>query len=99
MLNNDVYEQVQKNTDLVQLIKRSLELTPGRRAYKGNCPFHQDQNRSLMVSPEKNVFKCFGCGAEGGPVEFIAYMRGLSTPQAVEQLSLNPALGSVNVAS
>jgi len=57
-------------SDLVAIISRHITLNQGRKALKGPCPFHDDQTESLMVSPEKNLFKCFGCGKEGGPVEF-----------------------------
>lgn len=57
-------------SDLVQIVSKYVTLQEGRKALKGNCPFHPDQAASFMVSPEKDLFKCFGCGKEGGPAEF-----------------------------
>lgn len=59
------------STSILHLIGQYVNLQPGRKAWKGNCPFHADENLSLMVAPEKNTFKCFGCGIEGGPAEFL----------------------------
>jgi DNA primase len=81
------YYTVQTHSDLVSLVGQYIQLIPGRKAYKGNCPFHNDSDRSLMVSAEKNIFKCFGCGAEGGPVEFIMQMTKLPLADAVNKLA------------
>jgi len=71
----DINHDVQTQADLVALIGQYLTLTPGRKAHKGNCPFHEDTQQSLMVMAGKNIFKCFGCGQEGGPVEFTMMMN------------------------
>jgi DNA primase len=83
----DTYYTVQTHSDLVSLVGQYIQLNPGRKAYKGNCPFHDDSDRSLMVSAEKNIFKCFGCGSEGGPVEFIMQMTKLPLADAVNKLA------------
>ena len=54
---------------------------------KGNCPFHTDQNASFMVSGEKNIFKCFGCGKEGGPIEFLMAIQNKSRTHVIESLA------------
>lgn len=56
--------------ELVKLAAGYIELKESRRAFRGKCPFHNDPGESLMISPEKNMFKCFGCGKEGGLSEF-----------------------------
>jgi DNA primase len=65
------------SSDLVTLAANYITLKESRRTFRGNCPFHQDKTGSLMISPEKNIFKCFGCGKEGGPDEFISGMAAL----------------------
>jgi DNA primase len=62
-------------SDLVTIISKHVKLQQGRKALKGPCPFHPDQSDSFMVSPEKNLFKCFGCGKEGGPAEFRLWIE------------------------
>lgn len=61
--------------DLVRIVSKYVLLEESRRNLKGRCPFHKDQATSLMVSPEKNIFQCFGCGKGGGPVEFVKIGR------------------------
>lgn len=78
-------------TDLVKIIMHYLPLTEGRRQLKGKCPFHADPALSLMVSPEKNIFKCFGCGKEGGPIEFVMYRENKTRTEAVQHLARNMA--------
>ena len=82
----DTYYTAQTKSDLVSLIGQYLQLSPGRKAHKGSCPFHNDTGQSLMVSADKNIFKCFGCGAEGGPVEFMMALKKQSLDDAVEEL-------------
>ena len=48
--------------------------------YKGLCPFHDDKNPSMSVSPSKGIFKCFSCGKGGNVIQFIQEHEGLSYP-------------------
>jgi DNA primase len=57
---------------IADVVSTLIRLEPSRKILKGNCPFHKDNMVSFMVNPEKNSFKCFGCGVEGGPKEFLA---------------------------
>lgn len=57
-------------TQFVQLIATYVQLEQGRKMLKGNCPFHNDTSNSFMVYPSQEIFKCFGCGLEGGVAEF-----------------------------
>jgi len=57
-------------SEFVLLISNYVKLQEGRKILKGNCPFHNDSSESFMVNPAKDIFKCFGCGLEGGPSEF-----------------------------
>jgi len=57
--------------DLVQIVSQYTSLQEGRKVMKGNCPFHEDLNFSFKVYPSNNIFKCFACGLEGGPAEFL----------------------------
>ncbi|NNE27105.1 MAG: hypothetical protein HKN09_09700, partial [Saprospiraceae bacterium] len=49
----------------------------------GLCPFHDEKTPSFTVSPSKNIYKCFGCGKGGGPVQFIMEHDQLSFPEAI----------------
>jgi DNA primase len=61
--------------DLVRIVSKLVLLRDSRKVLRGNCPFHPDQSASFMVYPARNIFKCFGCGREGGPKEFLLAME------------------------
>jgi len=65
------------SSDLVTLAAPHITLKESRRTFRGDCPFHPDTRGSFMILPEKNIFKCFGCGKEGGPAEFIKAIESL----------------------
>lgn len=69
--------------DLVKIVSRYILLEQSRRNLKGRCPFHKDLATSLMVSPEKNQFQCFGCGKGGGAVEFVMAIENKSREEAM----------------
>ena len=76
--------------NITDVVSGYVLLQEGRKMLKGNCPFHADQNASFMVSIEKNIFKCFGCGKEGGPIEFLMAIQNKSRIQVVESLATKP---------
>jgi DNA primase len=87
MAQNSISEQVQIKINLVKLISAYIPLHDSRRVLRGPCPFHADLSNSLMVSPDKNSYKCFGCGREGGPIEFLMGMEGKSREETIELLA------------
>jgi len=78
---------VRSSVDLVQLISENLPLTRKGRDYFGVCPFHPDKNPSFSVSPEKQLYYCFGCGASGDAVDWMMKIRSLSFADAVRELA------------
>jgi len=84
---NTIDEYVQQKADLIKIISAYLPLTASSKALKANCPFHADTSGSFMVSPSKNIFRCFGCGKDGGPVEFLMAIEGKSREEAVKHLA------------
>lgn len=79
--------QVQQATDIVRLIGEQLALKPKGKEFLGLCPFHDDQNPSLHVSPVKQIYKCFSCGAGGDVFSFVMGYHKLSFPEAIEYLA------------
>ena len=73
--------------NLVEIASKHILLQQSRKALKGRCPFHNDQTTSLMIIAQSNYFKCMGCGAEGGPVEFMMLLEGKSRNEVVSQLA------------
>ena len=66
--------------DFVSLKRRGVNMI-------GLCPFHNEKTPSFTVSPAKNIFKCFGCGQAGGPVQFLMEHEGLTFPEALRWLA------------
>ncbi|WP_158995137.1 CHC2 zinc finger domain-containing protein [Mucilaginibacter sp. L196] len=64
-------------TAFIQLIATYVRLEESRKMLKGNCPFHNDTAGSFMVYPSKEIFKCFGCGLEGGAAEFSKAIQAI----------------------
>jgi len=69
------------------IIQEHVRLKRSGRNLKGLCPFHNEKTPSFMVSPDKNIYKCFGCGKAGGPVQFLMDLEGLSFPEAIRNLA------------
>jgi DNA primase len=79
--------QVAQATDIVDLIGQYIALKKRGKEFLGLCPFHDDKKPSLNVSPSKQIFKCFACGAGGGVFQFLMLYDKLDFPQAVRTLA------------
>lgn len=82
-----VVQQVQEGNDLVEIISGYVALKKSGQNYLGLCPFHGEKSPSFTVSPAKQLFHCFGCGAGGNLFTFLMKMEGLTFPDAVRSLS------------
>jgi len=80
-------EEIKNNIDIIELISSYVDLKPAGKNYRGLCPFHEEKTPSFMVSPEKGIFHCFGCGAGGSIFNFIMKMESMSFRDAVVYLS------------
>jgi DNA primase len=73
--------------DVVEVIGRHVELRRGGANFMGLCPFHTEKSPSFSVSPGKQFFHCFGCGASGDAIRFLTELQGLSFVEAVRELA------------
>ena len=73
--------------DIVDLVGRSVALKKSGQNYLGLCPFHGEKTPSFTVSPSKQFFHCFGCGAHGSAIGFLMDHRGLSYVEAIQELA------------
>ena len=73
-------ERIKRETDLLALVRsRGIELRRhGAKDYSGKCPFHAEETASFIVSPEKGLFHCMGCGAAGNAIQFVGTFDGIS---------------------
>ncbi|HEU4621956.1 MAG TPA: DNA primase [Burkholderiaceae bacterium] len=78
--------------DIVEIVGRYVQLKKGGANFLGLCPFHNERSPSFTVSPSKQFFHCFGCGASGNAIGFLMEYSGLSFPEAVEELAQGAGL-------
>jgi DNA primase len=83
----DQVEEVKSKTDIVSLIGSYIDLKKAGRNYKALCPFHSEKTPSFMVSPELQIYKCFGCGAGGDAYNFLQEYEGMDFPEALKFLA------------
>ncbi|QJD59420.1 DNA primase [Pseudomonas sp. gcc21] len=76
-------------SDIVEVVGSRLKLKKTGKNYSALCPFHNEKSPSFSVSPDKQFYYCFGCGAGGNAVSFIMDFERLDFPQAVEELARN----------
>ena len=84
---NSQVEEVKNKTDIVQIIGEHVNLAKAGTNYRGLCPFHNEKSPSFMVSPELQIYKCFGCGAGGDVFTFLEEYEGMSFPEALKYLA------------
>ncbi|MCX6806822.1 MAG: DNA primase [Candidatus Berkelbacteria bacterium] len=83
----DEIEEIKRRINIVDLISSYLTLKKAGSNYKALCPFHQEKTPSFMVSSEKQIFKCFGCGKSGSIFDFLMEMENLEFPEALRILA------------
>jgi len=86
-ISPDIISKIKDKSDIVQVIGKSLKLTKHGRNYVGICPFHSDKAPSLTVSPQKNIYTCFACGATGDVINFVKEHERVSFFEAVKSLA------------
>ena len=87
MIDNNSIEQLKQVIDIVDVVGNYVELKKNGANYKGLCPFHDEKTPSFIVSPSRQMFKCFGCGAGGDAIKFVMDFEKLSYPEAIEKLA------------
>lgn len=83
---NDIIEQIRSSSDIVGIIEEHVPLKRSGKNYIGLCPFHPEKTPSFSVSPEKQIYHCFGCGEGGNVFSFLMKFNNLSFPEAATQL-------------
>ena len=78
-------ERLKNEVSVQRLVESSgIELKKSGKDWIARCPFHADDTASLVVTPVKNLWHCFGCSAAGGPIDWVMKLRGVSFRQRVE---------------
>ena len=87
MIDNASIESLKQTIDIVDVVGNYIELKKAGANYKANCPFHGEKTPSFVVSPAKQIYHCFGCGAGGDAIRFVMEMEKLTYPEAIEKLA------------
>ncbi len=84
---DSIIDRIHEKTDIVEVISRYVPLKKFGRNYKAPCPFHNEKTPSFIVSPDKQIYHCFGCGAGGNVFSFLMKHENIEFPEAVEMLA------------
>ena len=85
--SNHTIENLKNQINIVDVIGRCVPLKRAGSNYKGVCPFHNEKTPSFVVSEQKQIFTCFGCGATGDVIEFVRRFYNLDFSEAIEKLA------------
>ncbi len=85
--SDEIIEEVRQSNDIVDIISQYVHLKRSGRNYFGLCPFHNEKSPSFSVSPDKQIFHCFGCGVGGNVFTFLMKIEGISFVEAVQTLA------------
>ena len=87
LIPEHIVDQVRDSVDIVDVISEYVVLTKRGRNFLGLCPFHDDRRPSFNVSQEKQIYKCFSCGAGGNAFRFLMELERISFVEAIRKLA------------
>ena len=85
--SDELIDEIKNNNDIVDLISQYVHLKRSGRNYFGLCPFHSEKSPSFSVSPDKQIFHCFGCGVGGNVIHFISKIENINFIESIQMLA------------
>lgn len=85
--SDELIDEIKNNNDIVDVVSQYVHLKRSGRNYFGLCPFHNEKSPSFAVSPDKQIFHCFGCGVGGNVIHFISKIEGINFRESIELLA------------
>ena len=86
-ISEQIIEQIRSTADIIEVVSGYVQLKKRGRNFFGLCPFHGEKTASFSVSSQRQIYKCFGCGAGGGVINFIMEIEGIKFINAVKHLA------------
>jgi DNA primase len=87
LIPENILEEILGRVDIVEVVGGVIPLKRAGRNFKACCPFHQEKSPSFMVSPDRQIYHCFGCGESGNAFKFLMRHERMEFPEAVEMLA------------
>ena len=91
--SEELIEEIKNSNDIVDVISQYVNLKRSGRNFFGLCPFHKEKSPSFSVSPDKQIFHCFGCGAGGNVIHFISKIENADFKEAIGILANRAGIG------
>ena len=85
--SDELIDEIRSANDIVDVISQYVTLKRSGRNFFGLCPFHNEKSPSFSVSPDKQIFHCFGCGVGGNVFHFISKIENIGFKEALEILA------------
>lgn len=85
--SDELLDEIKSKNDIIDIVSQYVVLKRAGRNYMGLCPFHKEKSGSFCVSPDKQIFHCFGCGVGGNVFHFISKIENLNFKESVEMLA------------
>ncbi len=85
--SEDLVDEILASTDIVEVVNEYVPLKRRGANYLGLCPFHKEKTPSFTVSPDKQIYKCFGCGQGGSVIQFVSKLENLDFKDTLEHLA------------
>ena len=87
MISQDSIDGLKARIDVLDVISNYIEVKKAGSSFKALCPFHDEKSPSFVISPQKQMFHCFGCGMGGDAIKFVMEFEKLNYPEAIERLA------------
>ncbi len=87
MIDNSSIEHLKSRIEIVEVISHYIEVKKFGANFKANCPFHGEKTPSFVISPQKGIYHCFGCGVGGDAIKFVQELEKVSYPEALEKIA------------
>ncbi|NQT64769.1 MAG: DNA primase, partial [FCB group bacterium] len=86
-MDQHVIDEIIERNDIVDVISSYIPLKKTGSNFKARCPFHDEKTASFVVSPKKQIYKCFGCGKGGNVITYVQEFEKISFPEALKKLA------------